>query len=253
MPRVLSSHFASVKNKLLEFSRHFDIANHGDIKGYGREALVDEMLRSHLPSQIEYLTGEILDCEDSRSGQVDIILQSDRYPKIPLLGNTHLAYVDAVMAAIEVKSTLNKQHLFSTLSQFERIKALKRRNSIKGSYPMRELDSTPCIIFAFNGLSAPKIIEHINDFARERSISLQAFAPDMVVILNSGFYICRNDGWIFPIVEPHQALFRTWEGLPEENLVGLYTYLCNITNSFLFAGSPLNFSPYFDKSIGADS
>jgi hypothetical protein len=37
--RVLSDDFRKVKRKLLEYSGHFDIADHGDIKGYGCEAL----------------------------------------------------------------------------------------------------------------------------------------------------------------------------------------------------------------------
>ena len=100
--RVLSEHFGKVKLKLLSLAEHFDIANHGDIKGYGREALVSEFLQTHLPDQVEYLTGEILDQTDIRSGQVDIILQSKQKPKIPLLGNIHLAFSDAVIVAIEV-------------------------------------------------------------------------------------------------------------------------------------------------------
>ena len=117
--RVLSEHFGKVKANLLALAEHFDIAEHGDVKGYGREALVDEFLRAHLPDQVEYLTGEILDEDDARSGQVDIILQSKTRPKIPLWGNIHLAFCDAVIAAIEVKSTLTTQHLESSLQNFQ--------------------------------------------------------------------------------------------------------------------------------------
>jgi hypothetical protein len=247
--RVLSAHFGSVKTKLLEYSRHFDIADHGDIKGYGREALVGEFLQSHLPDQVEYLTGEILDEDDNRSGQTDIILQSKRFPKIPLLGSTHLVLADSVMAVIEVKSNLNKQHLNAALAQFQKIKALKRQTSIEGRGPMRELNKTPCIIFAFKGLSHEKIIDHINAYALSEKVSLNDFAPDMVVVLDSDHYICRNDGWIFPIIPKPGAFFRTWIGLPNENLVGLYQYLFSISQSFLFTEQTFGIAPYFDKSI----
>jgi hypothetical protein len=88
--RVVSEHFGRVKSRLIEHSNHFDIADHGDIKGRGREALIQEFLQSHLPSQVEYPTGEILDESDHRSGQADVILQSRAHPKVPLLGNLHL-------------------------------------------------------------------------------------------------------------------------------------------------------------------
>ena len=142
--RVLSEHFGKVKLKLLSLAEHFDIANHGDIKGYGREALVSEFLQTHLPDQVEYLTGEILDQTDIRSGQVDIILQSKQKPKIPLLGNIHLAFSDAVIVAIEVKSTLNSQHLEAALSNFRKIKEL-RRNVILTMNGAKPLPTIPCI------------------------------------------------------------------------------------------------------------
>ncbi|MUJ26333.1 DUF6602 domain-containing protein [Aliivibrio fischeri] len=246
--RLLSEHFGKVKKKLLQYSEHFDIANHGDIKGYGREALVNEFLKDHLPDSIEYLTGEIFDQFDARSGQVDIILQSKLYPKVPLLGNTQLVFSDAVMAVIEVKSTLTKQHLYATFEQFRKIKALNRQEVIKGSGLLSDLDKTPCIIFAFNGPSHKKLMEHINKYAALKKLDLKDFAPDIIIILDSDFYICRNDGWIFPPVAS-PALFRHWEGLPHENLVGIYTYLINLCSSYLYSPPSFRMAPYFDKSI----
>ncbi|WP_138553671.1 DUF6602 domain-containing protein [Pseudoalteromonas rubra] len=246
--RLLSEHFGKVKKTPLQYSEHFDIANHGDIKGYGREALVNIFLKEHLPDSIEYLTGEIFDEFDKRSGQVDIILQSKSFPKVPLLGNTQLVYSDAVMAAIEVKSNLTKQHLYAIFEQFKKVKLLNRKAIIKGGGMLSDLKKIPCIIFAFKVPVHRKIVEHVNKFSVLKKVPLTDFAPDMVVVLDSDFYICRNDGWIFPPV-PERALFRHWEGLPHENLVGIYIYLINLSSSYLF--DPPNFSvaPYFEKSI----
>lgn len=243
--RILSEHFKKVQGTLLQYSSHFDIPNHGDIKGYGREALVNEFLKTHLPDSIEYLTGEIFDELDKRSGQVDIILQSKHFPKVPLLGNTQLAFSDAVMAAIEVKSNLTTQHLKSTLSQFKKIKGLKRQSIIQGSGMLFDLHYTPCIIFAFKGPSYETLLKNINKYAEENSISLDEFSPDIVVILDSDYYLCRNDGWIFPPVP--NCYFRNWEGLPHENLVGLYTYLFNLSQSYTQSPPKFNAAPYFDK------
>lgn len=251
--RILSEHFAKVKDKLLQYSSHFDIANHGDIKGYGREALVNEFLKTHLPDSIEYLTGEIFDELDARSGQVDVILQSKSFPKVPLLGNTQLVFSDAVMAAIEVKSNLTKQHLDATLGQFRKIKNLKRQSIIKGSGLLKNLNRTPCIIFAFKGPSCNKLIENINKYAKRHSLPLSEFAPDMVIILESDYYLCRNDGWIFPPVPIQGAFFRNWSGLPHENLVGLYTYLFNLSQSYTQDPPIFGIAPYFEKSILKES
>jgi hypothetical protein len=247
--RVLSEHFARVKAKLLEYARHFDIVHHGDTKGFGREALVSEFLVTHLPDQFEYLTGEILDRSDQRSGQIDIIIQSKRSPKIPLYGSIHLAFADAVLAAIEVKSTLTTQHLDMALNHFRKIKSLKREYPIVGSSSQLDLETIPCVIFAFSGLAKDTVIRSVNEFARANNLPLSQFAPDLVVVLDRDYYVCRNDGWIFPVIPIPGAFFRDWVGLGHENLVGLYTYLYNITQSHLGSYRPFRIDPYFDKSI----
>ncbi|RII26250.1 MAG: hypothetical protein CXR31_11170 [Geobacter sp.] len=247
--RVLSDHFGKIKNRLIEYSKHFDIADHGDIKGYGREALVQEFLLTHLPDQLEYLTGEILDEDDNRSGQVDIILQSKLHPKIPLLGNIHLTFVDSVIAVVEVKSNLTTQHLVAALDQFKRLKALKRSVKLEMGPLAAKLNAIPCIIFAFKGPKKETLIESINKYAKKNKINLNDFCPDMVVVLDSDYYICKNDGWQFPVIPIHGAYFRDWGGLPHENLVGLYNYLNNLIQSYLAANPRIEIRKYFDKSI----
>jgi hypothetical protein len=242
--RVLSEHFGKVKQKLLDYSSHFDIAHHGDIKGYGREAIVQEFLSTHLPDQVEYLTGEILDANDERSGQVDVILQSKHHSKIPLLGNLHLVFADSVIAAVEVKSTLTTQHLFAALDQFKKIKALKR-NVVLGFGTAAKLTSIPCIIFAFNGPKRETLIDSINKYAKKNELSLDAFCPDMVVVLAGDYYICKNNGWQLPVVSGN-AYFRDWSGLPHENLVGMYNYLNNLIQSYLSNLPYINIGQYFD-------
>jgi len=246
--RILSEHFLKVKSKLLEYSKHFDIADHGDIKGYGREVLVQEFLTNHLPNNIEYLTGEIIDQNDNRSGQVDIILKANNLPRIPLLGNMHLAFSDTVIAAIEVKSTLTTQHLSYALHNFNKIKQLNRNITVKFEATAIDLDKIPCILFAFKGLGKDAIIKNINDYARTHKAPLDTFSPDMIVVLESDFYICKNDGWLFPIAQPVEAYFRHWEGLPHENLVGIYIYLFNVLQGFMNCDNQLNIAPYFEKN-----
>jgi hypothetical protein len=247
--RVMSTHFAAVKRRLQEYSKHFDIAAHGDIKGYGREALVNEFLRTHLPAQLEFFTGEVLDPTDRRSGQVDIILQSRRYPQIPIIGNVHLAFVDAVIAIIEVKSDLNKQHLKAALGQFQRIKKLKRRVKMEQGPTATPLPTIPCLIFAFKGPEKDTLIKSINEYGKEQNVPLDAFAPDLVVVLGSDYYICKNDGWQFPVVRVPGAYFRHWGGLPHENLVGMYNYLNNVIQAHERQAPGLLLRDYFDKSV----
>lgn len=245
--RILSKHFAFVKQKLISFANHFDIAKHGDVKGYGREALTGEFLESHLPNQVEFLTGEIIDTEDNRSGQVDIILQSKNSPKIPLWGNIHLSYSDSVIASIEVKSNLTTEHLKTSLKASQKIKALKRNVVLQGSQKL-PISKIPYIIFAFTGLSKKSIFKQIEDFANENKVSIDDFSPDMIVVLDKDYYICKNDGWQFPIVSG--GYYRDWAGVSDENLVGLYNYLNNLILAYNSDERIIDIARHFEKSIG---
>ncbi len=246
--RVLSDHFGRVKSTLLQHAGHFDIANHGDIKGYGREALVQEFLATHLPDQVEYLSGEILDANDHRSGQIDIIVQSKKHPKIPLLGSLHLAFIDSVVAAIEVKSNLTTQHLNASLEQCKKLKALQRNVVLENGGLAKKLTTVPCVVFAFKGPKKDTLLKSINEFAQRNFIALDAFCPDMIVVLEEDYYVCKNDGWQFPFVPAPGAYFRDWQGLPHENLVGLYNYLNNVIQAFTDKSPRLEIGNYFTKS-----
>jgi hypothetical protein len=246
--RILSKHFAHVKNKLIAFADHFEIAKHGDIKGYGREALTREFLESHLPDQVDFLTGEIIDTEDLRSGQVDIIIQAKTSPKVPLWGNIHLSYADAVIAAIEVKSNLTTDHLKMSLESCYKIKQLKRNVELIFTDQALILHTIPYIIFAFTGLSKDKILDHIQNFARAKKVPREECTPDMVVVLNKDYYICRNNGWQFPMVPG--GFYRDWTGVSDENLVGMYNYLNNLILSYNSKPRIINIPRHFEKSIG---
>ena len=221
--RILSQHFSLVKHKLLSFSEHFKVAKHGDVKGYGREALAGEFLKTHLPDQIDILTGEIIDTEDLRSGQIDIILQSKKSPRIPLWGNIHLSYADSVIAAIEVKSDLNKNHLIKSLDASAKLKKLKREVELIGRKSMVPLNHIPYIVFAYTGSEVETLLKNINHYGSRNRIKPNDYVPDMIVVLDKDYYVCRNDGWQFPIVPG--GFLRHWDGLPDENLVGLYNFL----------------------------
>src|SRR5688572_30221250 len=104
--RHLYRYLREVRRQLEQFADITDLAAHGDVKGAPREGFVKAFLKNHLPSSIDYGTGEIVDADDNRSGQIDIILQSAISPRMTLLESVMLAFADAVLGIIEVKSTL---------------------------------------------------------------------------------------------------------------------------------------------------
>lgn len=125
--RLIIKHLESTREILIAHSLHFNNAKHSDILGFCRETIINEFLAKNCPSIIEYITGEIIDSKDNRSGQVDIVMQTNYSPKIPLYENHSLSFADTVIGAIEIKSNLttagieNTSHLKSALDNIQKI------------------------------------------------------------------------------------------------------------------------------------
>lgn len=239
--RILSRHFDSIRKTLIEHSKYFNIARHGTVKGYIREALIQEYLRRTLPSIVEYSTGEIVDVDNQVSGQIDIILQSISEPRIQLYENYHIALCDAVHAVIEVKSTLTtgkptgKNTLVQALKTFEQVKRLKRLKPIAGIGDHKEPKKTiPCILFAYSGPAYETLHKAILAYSNYRNYKeneWDTFLPEIIVVLDKGYYLCKNDGWIFSkdTTIPTGKIMRV--GDKAKVLEGPFVYLCNLLQS----------------------
>lgn len=167
--RCLAQHFKYIRERLLQYASHTGLAKHGDVTGLAREGFIKMFLKENLPSLVDFCTGEILDRNDNRTGQIDVIIQSALSPKINLFGDIQISLADFVLGIIEVKSTLTtasidkNSHLKSSLETFRKVKALKRkknlyeyRNSAKGAVPFY-LNNTPCFLVAYHGANADTV------------------------------------------------------------------------------------------------
>ena len=137
--RLLLQHLAYSRKRLEAYSEHMRIGTHPDVVGLAREGLIRYFLQDNMPTAINYVTGQIFDEKDDRSGQVDIIIQSQHSPRMRLFGDIEMCFVDAVLAAIEIKSRLttanwqHTSHLKASLDAFLKIKNLARRYRISGT------------------------------------------------------------------------------------------------------------------------
>ncbi len=109
--KKLLIHFNQLQNILTEFSKLIDNAEHPVNLGSAREALISNFLSSNLSELISFHTGEIFDTFDHYSGQIDIVLHPKSSPKLNLFGAINLFPLETVLAAIEVKSSLNTDKL----------------------------------------------------------------------------------------------------------------------------------------------
>lgn len=243
------NHFIKTREDLLAFSKHLDIVNHGDIKGLAREAITTQFLNTNLPSLVEYKTGEIIDYENQKSGQVDIILQSVTSPKIHLHNNLQISLADAVIAVIEVKSNLttasfdNESHLKSAFISFQKIKRLKRFYKLDGLNESHENHkNTPCILFAFSGPLPNTLIKKYIEYHKNFNIGFDDFAPDLTIVLDKGYAIHRNNGWIGPIDGDQPFLFRDNK---EKCLIPFFVYLCKMIEVWNMKVKHTRFQDYF--------
>tara|TARA_A100000171_G_C2130745_1_gene146539 strand:+ start:1397 stop:2263 length:867 start_codon:yes stop_codon:yes gene_type:complete len=284
---IISKHFKIIRHELAQASDRFGIAKHKDIKGYGREILARNFLKSHIPNMTDFFTGEIIDCNNDRSSQMDLIIYAAHCPKLPLIDDFHLAFIDAVMAAIEVKSVLNTSTITDCLKASKRLKLMRRDEFILGlndtherfdklreeNVLVKELDekgvkiefnheerktnlkSTPYVVFAYKGATKETLLSSIEKYSldNDEEYSYDFHGPDLIINLDHGFYIYKNNDWLWPKkLAPNGAHYGVWEadneGKKGEVLAGLYMLLSNLSTAFILRPPIVDLKDYFSSS-----
>lgn len=280
---IISAHFRAVGHELEVASQRLSHAKHSDIKGGGREALASKFLSSHLPKTIDFFTGEIIDPKHDRSSQIDIIIYGGNAPRLPLVDSYHLAFIDAVMAAIEVKSRLTRAAVYDCVKASYRLKSLERAEEIIGRNDVAEgnrvttelkhavnhltnlglkleyrdnlrssnLKTTPYIVFAYKGIKSQSVISSMIKYAIAEGSehTLASHGPDMIINLEEGYYIFKDNDFLWPRGKlGNVAGYGTWEMGPNghkgDALIGLYMLLSNLSTAFLLNPPLVNLPDY---------
>jgi hypothetical protein len=280
---IISEHFRTVGNELEIASQRLNHAKHSDIKGGGREALASKFLSSHLPKTVDFFTGEIIDPKHNRSPQIDLIIYGGNAPRLPLVDAYHLAFIDAVMAAVEVKSTLDSAAVGTCVNASYRLKSLVRAEELIGRNDVGEgnrvtsqlkdavkhftslglkveyrddlrssnLKTTPYIVFAYTGMKAQSVISSMIEHAKtERSEhTLASHGPDMIINLEKGYYIFKDNDFLWPRGRlGNVAGYGVWEMGPDQHkgdaLIGLYMLLSNLSTAFQLRPPLVNLPDY---------
>lgn len=250
MSRILTQHFASAAEKLDKYFEHSGLASHSDVIGLAREGFVKLFLEGNLPTVVSYLTGQIIDHEDTRSKQVDIILQSAFSPRMQLFGDINIAFSDYVLGAIEVKSTLTtasdwekKSEPRNVLNASRSIKALKRRhfpsarpNKAKTTIQL----STPYVLFAYKGPTAETLCEKLINYRDTNNIEFEDFLPDIITVLDRRYTLVRNNGWVY--VKEDESLYKKASG--DDNLLDLFMFVTRTIEAWNSTAHPTDFRDY---------
>ena len=79
-------------------------------KGVEREAFINGFLREVMPAIYRFGSGDVVDLNGNKSGQLDVVVEYPFAPSLPITHSTPRLYLaEGVAAVIEVKSDLCKQ------------------------------------------------------------------------------------------------------------------------------------------------
>jgi hypothetical protein len=174
MPSGLRTYFNGIANTLASRAETAGVfSGRGDI-GRCREIVAEEFFRKHLPPRFTVgLGGEIFGLPDKRSGQIDLIVNHDMSASFH--ENSLLRCpVESVIAAVTVKSKLDKHQLFDALSNLATIPQLDPAVLTTGmlTEPFAEyVVSWPSLfVFAFDGIELETCLSHVVNYYNENKV-----------------------------------------------------------------------------------
>jgi len=187
MMRTLQRFFIDTSNILeTEFNRSSSV-KHTGLKGQDREMFIQKFLEKTFPKKFVIGTGEILDSNDNRSKQADIVVYDEFMPTFDY-GTTKHFLSGGVLAHIEVKSYLDSNELVKALDVTKSIKDLNR--DIDSGLSVGPIMSTkiPSFIFAYKGITKKNFKKTFTTYYKnEKNIDNYV---DGVCVLNK--YTTRN-------------------------------------------------------------
>lgn len=167
----------------------------GDI----RENILKSFLIQHLPARCSVTKGGfIFDSLNNESKQMDIIVTHDAALNFAYFDradsqNKKFQNVEGCLAAVTVKSTLEKDALHDALTNLASIPKMPESifESINPGISNREqyLLFPKKIVFAFEGASVQTVLKHVNEFYSKKSF--EDYKKADLIIVNNSFSIVR--------------------------------------------------------------
>jgi hypothetical protein len=220
------------------------IFDHPDNIGRARECFVNDFLKNNLPPTFKIWTGEIIDhtvtpANQKRRRQVDLAVTRSDVPVLSL-GDSALMPCEAVLATIEVKSQLNKQHFFNALTAIQAWREMERLpfTGLQKKYTPERIMN---FIFAFQGPTVETLYKHMVKYSAKHNVPFDGLF-DICIILGHST-IAANNGLVLsnPHADPHDHPYI----FVEQRQDNLFLFLHAL---FFYAGqfsTPPNLTGYF--------
>jgi hypothetical protein len=213
--------FAEAANKLRrEFGWISSTVPHSALKGHEAEKLVRKFLRRHIPKRFGVGSGFIIDQNDSRSKQSDVIIY-DAYncPRYRVSDHASIFPNDNVAAVVEVKARLDKERLVEAFENIAALKSLAKSETPKWPKPQRSEGETRIqtigCVFAFeSSLTMQTLRSHYVEEVERWRLGRHI---DLILVLDRGILTLTinppsGDGW-GPFIFDMLGSPKNYEGL----------------------------------------
>jgi hypothetical protein len=217
------------------------IFDHPDNIGDARELFVNQFLKNNLPPHLRLWTGEIIDhtvtpTNQERRHQVDVAVARDDVP-VFLVGERSAALMpcEAVLATIEVKSQLTKQHAFGAFRAIQAWRAMERTAGSSIALVKAPPNRIINYVFAYAGPTVATLVTYMREFSEKNAVPLGNLF-DACVVLNRGAIIV-NDGAALEKQGEHTYL---WLEQKQDNLLLLMASVFQAATGFLSTPPALN-------------
>lgn len=247
---MLQEHCRRMEAVLIAQGTAAGIFDHPNNIGGAREVFVKNFLSLNIPPKYRIWDGEMIDhtvTPNDKTGrkQVDVAIARDDVFVFRTAEGSALMPCEAVLATLEVKSDLNKQHLLVALDAIQSFGKLQRTNP--GGISSGSLLLPNKIfnyIFGFNGMTLLTLQQHMEEYSRSKPADICSLF-DLCIVLRRFVVFNRS---MFPYLGYNGPDANyVWFEQEKDNLFFLLASLVQSCCSFIAV--PPDLSRYMGWSI----
>jgi hypothetical protein len=153
-------------------------------RGREREQFIELFLKNVFPPSYRFGSGDAIDTEGNKSGQLDVVVEFTFLPSIPALGSEPRVYLaEGIAAVIEVKSNVSNQwnEVISTSKKLQKLKRVFRAPGFTPYGPPQE--NIPIFAVGYTGW---KNISTVKEKANSGVV-------DGILVIDQGLFCTRQD------------------------------------------------------------
>ncbi|MCY3960615.1 MAG: hypothetical protein OXG34_02960 [bacterium] len=213
----LKKHFKAMAIELKSKGEQASVFAHTSDTGTEREEAYRTFLERHLPKTCDvFLGGYLFDMNGAKSSQMDVIVTDGHTPRFVMPdGSKHIAPLEGSVGVAEIKSKLDKDSLLRTLEGCASIPGMPDKSGLAN--PMLKLhdegwlDTPYKVIFAYDGVAADTLLDHLNSFYLEHSDITLDRRPNVIHVLGKYMIIRVVSG----------ISFQTIDGAPSDDSLSI--------------------------------